>query len=133
MCCHLAPVTRPERVMKSGEATREAAVTIRPGATCGAPPAQCHAYAGRGSPWPSAGGRDLPCSWCPKEPGPLALAGLGFRSPGGAGPVSPCSSPPPTHTHHADIRVCRPAAKREFGQNFHIQSKTQSHDWVGEA
>lgn len=107
MCCHLAPATQPERVMKSGEATREAAVTIRPGATCGAPPAQCHAHAGQGRrsgalgegpPGPRRAGGTFRASWCPKEPGPLALAGLGFRSPGGAGPVSPCSSPP-THTH----------------------------------
>lgn len=132
MCCHLAPVTRPERVMKSGEATREAAVTIRPGATCGAPPAQCHVHAGRGSPRPSAGERDLPCKLVPQ--------GTGASGP--RWPRLPLTRRrwtrfsllfPPPHTHHADIRVCRPAAKREFGQNFHIQSKTQSHDWVGEA
>lgn len=47
----------------------EAAVTIRPGATCGAPPAQCHAHAGRGSPRPSAGERDLPCKLVPQGTG----------------------------------------------------------------
>lgn len=120
---------------------REAAVTIRPGVTCGAPPCpvprarwpgKAERGAGRGSPRPSAGGRDLPCKLVPQ----------GTGAPGPRWPRLPLTRRrwtrfsllfPPTHTHHADIRVCRPAAKREFGQNFHIQSKTQSHDWVGEA
>lgn len=132
MCCHLAPATQPERVMKSGEATARQLSRSARGRRAGPPLPSATRTLGEGPPGPRRASGTFRASWCPKELGPLALAGLGFRSPGGAGPVSPCSSPP-THTHHADIRVCRPAAKREFGQNFHIQSKTQSHDWVGEA
>lgn len=76
---------------------REAAVTIRPGATCGAPPAQCHAHAGRGSPRPSAGERDLPYKLVPQGTGAsgprwpwLPLAGRRWTR---------FSLHSPTHTH----------------------------------
>lgn len=98
MCCHLAPATQPERVMKSGEATARQLSRSARGRRAGPPLPSATRTLGEGPPGPRRASGTFRASWCPKEPGPLALAGLGFRSPGGAGPVSPCSSPPHTRT-----------------------------------
>lgn len=97
MCCHLAPVTRPERVMKSGEATARQLSRSAQGRRAGPPLPSATRTLGEGPPGPWRAGRTFRAAGAPRNRGPWpSLASASARREA-LDPFLP-ALPPPTHT-----------------------------------